>query len=82
MPLNVGRDEFLAVFTEYNHKLWPAPEILSLLAFAAVCLALFPGPRRDRVSLIARAIARVGRRSPTRRVAGCRRTRWPGILPA
>lgn len=50
MPLHFGRDEFLAVFTSYNQALWPAPEMLGLVAFAAVCLALFPGPRRDRVA--------------------------------
>ncbi|HEY2776190.1 MAG TPA: DUF6064 family protein [Candidatus Binatia bacterium] len=50
LPLNVGRDEFLGVFTAYNQALWPAPEILSLIAFGTVCLALFPGPRRDRVA--------------------------------
>jgi hypothetical protein len=48
--LNFGRDDFLAVFTQYNTALWPAPEMLGLVAFAAVCLALFPGPRRDRVA--------------------------------
>ncbi len=50
MPLNIGRDEFLGVFTAYNQALWPAPEILSLVAFGVVCLALFPGARRDRVA--------------------------------
>lgn len=50
MPLNLGREEFLAVFKAYNEALWPAPEMLGLFAFAAVCLALFPGPRRDRVA--------------------------------
>ena len=49
MPLNLGRDEFLAVFTAYNEALWPAPEVLGLVAFAVVCLALFPGPQRDRI---------------------------------
>jgi hypothetical protein len=47
---HVGRDEFLGVFTAYNEALWPAPEILGLVAFVAVCLALFPGPRRDRIA--------------------------------
>jgi hypothetical protein len=50
LPLNIGRDEFLGVFNAYNLALWPAPEMLGLVAFAAVCLALFPGPRRDRVA--------------------------------
>ncbi len=48
--LSFGRDDFLAVYTQYNQALWPAPELLGLLGFAAVCLALFPGPRRDRVA--------------------------------
>lgn len=48
--LSFGRDEFLAVFTTYNEALWPAAEMLGLLAFAAFCLALFPGPRRDRAA--------------------------------
>lgn len=48
--MNIGRDDFLGVFTAYNTALWPAPEILGLAAFVAVCLALFPGPRRDRVA--------------------------------
>jgi hypothetical protein len=48
--LSFGRDEFLGVFTQYNQALWPAPELLGLVAFGAVCLALFPGPRRDRVA--------------------------------
>jgi len=48
--LAFGRDEFLAVYYEYNQALWPAPEILGLVAFGAVCLALFPGPRRDRIA--------------------------------
>jgi len=50
LSLTIGRDEFLAVFTSYNQALWPAPEMLGLVAFAAVCLALFPGPRRDRIA--------------------------------
>jgi hypothetical protein len=50
MPLHLGRDEFLGVFTAYNQALWPAPDVLSLVAFIAVCLALFPGPQRDRVA--------------------------------
>ena len=50
MALTIGRDEFLGVYTAYNQALWPAPEMLGLVAFAAVCLALFPGPRRDRVA--------------------------------
>lgn len=50
MSISFGRDEFLGVFTDYNHALWPAPEILGLVAFGAVCLALFPGARRDRVA--------------------------------
>jgi hypothetical protein len=48
--LSFGRDEFLGVFTQYNQSLWPAPEMLGLVAFGAVCLALFPGPRRDRIA--------------------------------
>jgi len=48
--LSFGRDEFLAVFTTYNQALWPAAEMLGLVAFAAFCLALFPGPRRDRAA--------------------------------
>jgi hypothetical protein len=50
LSLSIGRDEFLAVFTAYNQALWPAPEMLGLVAFGAVCLALFPGPRRDRAA--------------------------------
>lgn len=50
LALNIGRDEFLAVFATYNQALWPAAEMLGLVAFVAVCLALFPGPRRDRVA--------------------------------
>jgi hypothetical protein len=50
LALNFGRDEFLAVFTTYNQALWPAPEMLGLVAFGAVCLALFPGRRRDRIA--------------------------------
>ncbi len=50
MPPTIGRDEFLAVYTRYNQELWPAPEMLGLVAFGAVCLALFPGPRRDRLA--------------------------------
>jgi hypothetical protein len=50
LPLQIGRDEFLAVFTVYNQTLWPAPEVLGLVAFCAVCLALFPGAQRDRIA--------------------------------
>jgi len=50
LSLPIGRDEFLGVFTAYNEALWPAPEILSLVAFVAVCLALFPGQHRDRIA--------------------------------
>jgi hypothetical protein len=48
VAITFGRDEFLGVFTAYNQALWPAPEMLGLVAFGAVCFALFPGPRRDR----------------------------------
>jgi hypothetical protein len=48
--LHFARDEFLANYKAYNEALWPAPEMLALIAFAAVCLALFPGARRDRVA--------------------------------
>src|SRR6185369_14079086 len=34
----------------YNEALWPAPEVLGLVAFVAVCLALFPGSQRDRIA--------------------------------
>lgn len=50
MPFPFGREEFLGVYAAYNQALFPASELLSLFAFAAVCLALFPGPRRDRVA--------------------------------
>lgn len=50
LALNIGRDDFLGVFTTYNLAVWPAPQVLGLIAFVAVCLALFPGPRRDRVA--------------------------------
>jgi len=50
VPPTFGRDDFLAVFTAYNEALWPAPEVLGLIAFGAVCLALFPGSQRDRIA--------------------------------
>jgi len=50
LALTIGRDEFLSVFTDYNQALWPAPEMLGLVAFGAVCLALFPGAHRDRIA--------------------------------
>jgi hypothetical protein len=50
VALAVDQHEFLAVFTGYNLDLWPAPAALSLVAFTAVCLALFPGPSRDRLA--------------------------------
>lgn len=48
--MGLGREEFLDVFTAYNQALWPAPEMLGLVAFVAVCLALYPGPQRDRIA--------------------------------
>jgi hypothetical protein len=50
VAIAIGRDEFLGVFTAYNQALWPAGDALSLAAFGAVCLVLFPGPARDRAA--------------------------------
>ena len=46
----MAREDFLALLTDYNLALWPAREALSLAAFGAVCLVLFPGPARDRAA--------------------------------
>lgn len=54
--MNFTRDEFLGVFTDYNLTLWPAPEVLGLVAFIAVCLALYPGEQRDRVACALMAV--------------------------
>lgn len=50
MALPVESGDYLGVLTVYNEALWPLPAALSLAAFAAVCFALFPGPRRDRLA--------------------------------
>ncbi|HYC55377.1 MAG TPA: DUF6064 family protein [Candidatus Binatia bacterium] len=50
MAFGFGNSEILDVLTAYNDALWPAPAALSLGAFAAVCLALFRFPARDRLA--------------------------------
>jgi hypothetical protein len=44
MNIPFTREEFLAVFAEYNLAVWPAPLVLSALALTAVAFALIPRP--------------------------------------
>ncbi len=51
-----GKSEVLEVFAAYNDALWPLPAVLNLIAFAAVCLAIFRVPGRNRMASLLLAL--------------------------
>ena len=57
MNMPFTREEFLAVFAEYNLAVWPAPLVLAALALAAVALSLTSRPNgSSRVAAVLLAV--------------------------
>jgi len=48
--MTFGRSDVLELLAAYNEATWPAPAVLSLVAFITVCLAFFPVPGRNRMA--------------------------------
>lgn len=48
--MTFGKSDVLELLAAYNDTTWPAPAILSLVAFVVVCLAFFPVPGRNRIA--------------------------------